>query len=178
MYLIRTAGIETRCLSSRFRIPQMYLTRTAGIETSVTEIVQTRLIKCILPALRELKPGAFWRSRCARRMYLTRTAGIETGRKENSTFWVLPMYLTRTAGIFAFYSPIKNTSFGGTHRPEWRVFCSFFFILLVYEKSLPLVRKARPAGVIGGRPSRPRLSRHRPRWCRWWWQRFPPRQRR
>ena len=32
-------------------------------------------------------------------MYLTRTAGIETGRKENSTFWVLPMYLTRTAGI-------------------------------------------------------------------------------
>ena len=155
MYLTRTAGIETRCLSSRFRIPQMYLTRTAGIETSVTEIVQTRLIKCILPALRELKPGAFWRSRCARRMYLT-----------------------RTAGIFAFYSPIKNTSFGGTHRPEWRVFCSFFFILLVYEKSLPLVRKARPAGVIGGRPSRPRLSRHRPRWCRWWWQRFPPRQRR
>ena len=99
MYLTRTAGIETRCLSSRFRIPQMYLTRTAGIETSVTEIVQTRLIKCILPALRELKPGAFWRSRCARRMYLTRTAGIETGRKENSTFWVLPMYLTRTAGI-------------------------------------------------------------------------------
>ena len=99
MYLTRTAGIETRCLSSRFRIPQMYLTRTAGIETSVTEIVQTRLIKCILPALRELKPGAFWRSRCARRMYLTRTAGIETGRKENSPFWVLPMYLTRTAGI-------------------------------------------------------------------------------
>ncbi len=57
MYLTRTAGIETRCLSSRFRIPQMYLTRTAGIETSVTEIVQTRLIKCILPALRELKQG-------------------------------------------------------------------------------------------------------------------------
>ena len=69
-------------------------------------------------------------------MYLTRTAGIET-QNQNGQGNGQQMYLTRTAGIFAFYSPIKNTSFGGTHRPEWRVFCSFFFILLVYEKKPP-----------------------------------------
>ena len=139
MYLTRTAGIETYhtlpagtgacpnvsyphcgnwncvCPGRLLAFLLMYLTRTAGIETFISFPEVFMAFKCILPALRELK--------------------LQFGFHSQIPF--ILMYLTRTAGIFAFYSPIKNTSFGGTHRPEWRVFCSFFFILLVYEKKPP-----------------------------------------
>ena len=139
MYLTRTAGIETSSFKELFHSNKgMYLTRTAGIETSAAKCTARTRYQCILPALRELKQLLSSSNReSISSMYLTRTAGIETMRLRLLWLRQVLMYLTRTAGIFAFYSPIKNTSFGGTHRPEWRVFCSFFFILLVYEKKPP-----------------------------------------
>ena len=76
----------------------MYLTRTAGIETYPAASCRPRGGVCILPALRELKPGRGGSDIRFIGMYLTRTAGIETAgfstdkRAGN-------MYLTRTAGI-------------------------------------------------------------------------------
>ena len=57
MYLTRAAGIETG--KDGFRDVQyslMYLTRAAGIETRDVKTILQKIVGCILPAPRELKP--------------------------------------------------------------------------------------------------------------------------
>ena len=160
MYLTRTAGIETVSSLRVLYIILMYLTRTAGIETLWITFLATLVMNvsyprcgnwnvylrlCICPVVIYVSYPhcGNWNISFFDIIHhdINNVSYPHCGNW-NFNFPVThnntsQMYLTRTAGIFAFYSPIKNTSFGGTHRPEWRVFCSFFFILLVYEKKPP-----------------------------------------
>ena len=98
MYLTRAAGIETDFeYLFAFYFWKMYLTRVAGIETNIDYFACNFFRRCILPALRELKPIAstlFAASTCT--MYLTRVAGM---------LLRLPLKAVRNANARAGHAP-------------------------------------------------------------------------